>query len=156
MKLGRQNLFRCPIHGCKISPTAKRPKQLTQMCIRDRTGEDQEKTFSTVMKHITASDLPRTGYIVTLLLWAIRQGNKLERINEAALIMNMVDFLLGKANFQPVSYTHLDVYKRQLQDGRRRSWIRMRSSSVWRALRGVIWGQMAPAMKLGPMLSATG
>ena len=66
----------------------------------ERTGEDHEKTFSTVMGHINTSDLPRTGYIVTLLLWAIRQGNKLEWVNEAVLIMNMVDYLLGKANFQ--------------------------------------------------------
>jgi hypothetical protein len=66
------------------------------------------------MGHINTSDLPRTGYIVTLLLWAIRQGNKLERINEAVLIMNMVDYLLGKANFQQALEKEFDSTSKEI------------------------------------------
>lgn len=80
----------------------------------ERTGADTEKTFSTVMGHINSSDLPRTGYIVTLLLWAIRQGEKLERINEAVLIMNMVDYLLGKANFQKALEKEFDATSKEI------------------------------------------
>lgn len=80
----------------------------------ERTGADTERTFSTVMGHINSSDLPRTGYIVTLLLWAIRQGEKLERINEAVLIMNMVDYLLEKANFQKALEKEFDATSKEI------------------------------------------
>ena len=66
------------------------------------------------MGHINNSDLPRTGYIVTLLLWAIRQGEKLERINESVLIMNMVDYLLGKANFQKALEKEFDATSKEI------------------------------------------
>ena len=45
---------------------------------------------------------------------------------------------------------------RAVAGGKRKSWTRTRPSSGWRTLRGVIWGKMAPAMRLGPTLSATG
>ena len=80
----------------------------------ERTGTDHEKTFTTVMKHITLSDLPRTGYIVTLLLWAIRQGDRLERVNEAVLIMNMVDYLLGKADFKKALEGEFDATSKEI------------------------------------------
>ncbi|RWD31820.1 MAG: hypothetical protein EOS34_22935 [Mesorhizobium sp.] len=65
----------------------------------DQTGADTGKTFSTVMAQIQSGNLPRTGYMVTLLLWALHQEKKFERINEAVLLTNMVDYLLGKADF---------------------------------------------------------
>ena len=65
----------------------------------DQIGVDNQKAFSTVMAYLKTSHLPRTGYMVTLILWGIYQEKRLDRINEALLLTNVIDHLLGKANF---------------------------------------------------------
>lgn len=105
------------INGFVVAKIETLPRKSIRELTRrwcERTGADKEKTFSTVMGHINSSDLPRTGYIVTLLLWAIRQGDKLERINEAVLIMNMVDYLLGKADFQQALEKEFDATSKEI------------------------------------------
>ena len=80
----------------------------------EKTGADGEQTFTTVMDQIRNSDLPRTGYIVTLLLWALQQEKKFERINESVLIMNMVDYLLGKADFTQALESEFDATSKEI------------------------------------------
>lgn len=62
-------------------------------------GHSDDEVFDVLMKQIKRDGLPRTGYIVTLLLWAMQQEKELDRINEAILLSNVVDHLLGKADF---------------------------------------------------------
>lgn len=66
------------------------------------------------MRQIKEADLPRNGYIVTLLLWAIAQNNKFEAINESVLIMNMADFLLGKADFTKALHGEFDATSKEI------------------------------------------
>lgn len=65
-----------------------------------RTGYDEQRVFEAVMAQIRHAGLPRTAYIVSLLLWAIKRDRKLERLNEAMLLENMIDHLLQKADFR--------------------------------------------------------
>lgn len=65
-------------------------------------------TFNSVMNYIDNGDLPRTGYIVSLLLWAISKKKEAERVNEAVLIENIVEMLLGKADFRQALRAELD------------------------------------------------
>lgn len=80
----------------------------------EKTGTDDEQTFTTVMSQIRGSDLPRTGYIVTLLLWALHKNRQMERINEAVLIMNMSDYLLGKADFRKALEGEFDATSKEI------------------------------------------
>ena len=65
-------------------------------------------TFNSVMNYIDNGDLPRTGYIVSLLLWAISKKKEAERVNEAVLIENILEMLLGKADFRQALRAELD------------------------------------------------
>ncbi len=65
-------------------------------------------TFNSVMNYIENGDLPRTGYIVSLLLWAISKKKEAERVNEAVLIENIVEMMLGKADFRQALRAELD------------------------------------------------
>lgn len=64
------------------------------------SGLDSGKAFSAVMRQLRDANLPRTGYMVTLLLWAMYQERRLERINESVLLTSIIDHLLGKADFK--------------------------------------------------------
>jgi predicted MPP superfamily phosphohydrolase len=90
------------IEGATVARLDRLPRKAIREMTRrwcSKTGADDEVTYSAVMKQIKEGDLPRNGYIVTLLLWAIAQNKKFDSINESVLIMNMADFLLGKADF---------------------------------------------------------
>jgi hypothetical protein len=50
------------------------------------------------MEHIAHAQLPKTGYIVSLLLWAMEQKQRFERINEALLLEHIIEFLLEKTD----------------------------------------------------------
>lgn len=62
--------------------------------------QEEKALFESVMRQIVRDGLPRTPYMVSLLLWAIKQKRSLERINEATLLSNVIDHLLGKADFK--------------------------------------------------------
>lgn len=55
--------------------------------------------FNTVMNQLIRDGLPRTPYMVSLLVWALQQKSDLQRLNEATLLANIIDHLLGKADF---------------------------------------------------------
>lgn len=77
------------------------------------TGENAQETFEAVMRQLAARDLPRTGYIVTLLLWSMEKAQKIERLNEAHLLSAMSDFLLGKSDFLASQDTGLDSFTKE-------------------------------------------
>lgn len=62
--------------------------------------EDSNEVFRLVMTEIIRANLPRTGYIVSLLLWAIHQKRNYDQVNEAVLIENIVEMLLEKTDFR--------------------------------------------------------
>ena len=66
------------------------------------------------MNQLRRDALPRTGYMVTLLLWAVYQERRFERINEAVLLTNMIDFLLGKADFQQALKGQFDPTSKEI------------------------------------------
>ncbi len=79
-----------------------------------QTGSDDGPVFNAIMDQLKASDLPRTGYIVALLLWAAYQEKRFERINEAVLLMNMADHLLGKADFSSALLNSFDPTSKEI------------------------------------------
>lgn len=62
--------------------------------------ENGADAYTIVMNQINRDGLPKTPYMVALLLWALRQSKELTKINEAILLGNIVDHLLGKADFR--------------------------------------------------------
>lgn len=105
------------LEGVKIANIATLPRRSIRTIVKrwcERTGASDEDTFTTIMSQIRDSDLPRTGYIVTMLLWALHQNNKLDRINESVLIMNMVDYLIGKADFQSALESEFDATSKEI------------------------------------------
>ncbi|WP_162261785.1 metallophosphoesterase [Bosea sp. Root381] len=77
-------------------------------------GSDDGPVFNAIMDQLNASNLPRTGYIVALLLWAAYQERRFERINEAVLLMNMADHLLGKADFSSALLNNFDPTSKEI------------------------------------------
>ncbi len=71
------------------------------------TGMD-DPAYTLVMKHLNESRLPRTGYMVALLLWAAEQEQLGESLNEAVLLENLISFLLGKTNFEAALRNQFD------------------------------------------------
>ena len=63
------------------------------------TGNNDLEANDFIIRQVTDNHLPRTGYIVSLLMWAYQKEKKLERINEAYLLSAVIDSLLGKADF---------------------------------------------------------
>lgn len=68
-----------------------------QWCNGDGDGD---ATYETVINQLVRDGLPRTPYMVSLLIWAIQQKKEFVKINEALLLQNMMDHLLGKADFK--------------------------------------------------------
>lgn len=62
--------------------------------------EDGKVTYETVINQLVRDGLPRTPYMVSLLIWAIQQKREMVKINEALLLQNMMDHLLGRADFR--------------------------------------------------------
>lgn len=77
-------------------------------------GSGEEEVFEAVMKQLKKDGLPRTGYMVTLILWAMKQEKELDRVNEAMLLSNVIDHLLGKADFTQSVRGRLDPRAKEL------------------------------------------
>lgn len=77
-------------------------------------GSDEDQIFEAVMKQLKKDGLPRTGYMVTLILWAMKQEKELDRLNEAMLLSNVIDHLLGKADFTQSVRGRLDPRAKEL------------------------------------------
>lgn len=77
-------------------------------------GSSDQDVFDAVMKQLKADGLPRTGYMVTLILWAMRQEKELDRVNEAILLSNVADHLLEKADFTQSIRGRLDPRAKEI------------------------------------------
>ncbi len=79
--------------------------ELTRGAIRKMTNswfsdsQEAKANFDLVVGQIHRDGLPRSAYMVGLLLWAAKQGQKGNRLNEAILLQNVLDHLLDRANF---------------------------------------------------------
>ncbi|MBG6202694.1 putative MPP superfamily phosphohydrolase [Labrenzia sp. EL_13] len=62
--------------------------------------EVTNQTFNKVMEHISRSGFPRSGYIVSLVLWTLRRRLSGELINEAVLLENIVEYMLEKMDYR--------------------------------------------------------
>lgn len=105
------------VEGFRIANIKTLPRKSIRELSRrwsDKTGMDNERAFSMVMNQIETNGLPRTGYIVTLLLWSMKSNEKTERLNEAVLLMKMADFLLGKADFQKTLEKDFDSTSKEI------------------------------------------
>ena len=80
----------------------------------EQTGHDSEKTYRTVMNQLRVGNLPRTGFIVTLLLWSVYQKQRQHGINEAILLTGVVDVLLGKTDLSSMLYKDFDPKAREI------------------------------------------
>jgi hypothetical protein len=80
----------------------------------EQTGSDSEKTYLTVMNQLRAANLPRTGFIVTLLLWSVYQKQRQRGINEAILLTGLIDVLLGKTDLTGILYREFDPKAREI------------------------------------------
>lgn len=62
--------------------------------------DDTQEIFQKLMFHMARNGLPRTGYIVTLLLWVIKNVGQGELLNEAVLLENVLDYILGRMDYR--------------------------------------------------------
>jgi predicted MPP superfamily phosphohydrolase len=62
-------------------------------------GRDATKTYEAVMGQLKRAHLPRTGYMVALLLWAMYRSIERRQLNEAVLLENVLEYLLEKADY---------------------------------------------------------
>ena len=60
---------------------------------------DRNETFDSVINQLNRDGLPKTPYMVALVLWALEQRKGGERLNEALLLRNVIEHLLGRADF---------------------------------------------------------
>lgn len=61
---------------------------------------EAKAAYDMVISQLVRDGLPRTPYMVSLLLWGVQQKRDMTKINEAVLLSNIVDHLLGKADFR--------------------------------------------------------
>lgn len=62
-------------------------------------GADGSSNVEVVLKQMREEGLPRSLYIAMLLIWANRRKAKGEKLNEALLLQNVLEHLLGRADF---------------------------------------------------------
>ena len=93
------------------------------MCIRDRY-EAARTDGASRMQCIWHITLPGIMSVITMML-TIRVGTVLDSSFEQVYVMSnvevrsvgeIIDTWVYRTGLQPVSYTHLDVYKRQVPD----------------------------------------
>lgn len=73
-------------------------RQMTRNWFDDR--EEANAKFELVVGQLNRDGLPRTAYMVGLLLWAAKKGQDGDRLNEAILLQKVLDHLLDRADFQ--------------------------------------------------------
>ena len=66
---------------------------------KDRETEDADDAFRTLMEQIQRTGLPRNGYIVSLMIWALQNKSRGEILNEAVLLQNLIDYVLGRMDY---------------------------------------------------------
>lgn len=70
--------------------------------------ETADALYRSVMEQIQRAGLPRNGYIVSLVLWAIKNKSSGELLNEAVLLQNIIDHMLGRMDYTGALRSELD------------------------------------------------
>ena len=65
----------------------------------DEAAPESDETFRLLMDQIERTGLPRSGYIVSLMIWAMQNKSQGEILNEAVLLQNLIDYILGRMDF---------------------------------------------------------
>jgi len=102
------------LNRVRIGPLPRRSIRALSKRWSSSIGSSDEDVFDAVMKQLKTDGLPRTGYIVTLILWAMQQEKELDRVNEAMLLSNVADYLLGKADFTQSTVGKLDPRAKEI------------------------------------------
>ena len=71
-------------------------------------GEKTDKTYRSVIEQLQRTSLPRSGYIVSLVLWALQNKTQGELLNEAVLLQNVIDFILDKMDYRGALRSEFD------------------------------------------------
>jgi len=79
------------------------------------TSHDPDKAdqlYRSVMEQIERTGLPKTGYVVALIIWAITNKSRGELLNEAVLLQNIIDYMLGRMDYTGALRSELDFTTR--------------------------------------------
>ena len=74
-------------------------RALSACWVGDAEQGNSDTTHQIIMEQIQRTGLPRSGYIVSLMLWAMLNRSRGELINEAVLLQNLIDFMLGRMDY---------------------------------------------------------
>lgn len=76
--------------------------------------DEADRKFDVVMGQIKAEGMPRSPYIAMLLIWANRQLSSGEKLNEALLLQNVLEHLLGRADFRSAKRGELGAVGKEI------------------------------------------
>ena len=71
-------------------------------------SEKTDQTYRSVIEQLQRTSLPRSGYIVSLVLWALQNKSQGELLNEAVLVQNVIDFILDKMDYRGALRSEFD------------------------------------------------
>ena len=78
------------------------------------TAQNGNDVFNAVINQINKDGLPKSPYMVTLLIWAYITKRNQEKINEAQLLDLVIDHLLGKVNFSDTRRDKMDTKAKRI------------------------------------------
>ena len=76
--------------------------------------EEANQKFDLVMSQIRSEGMPQSPYIALLLIWANRQKLAGEKLNEALLLQNVMEHLLGRADFRTAKRGELGAVGKEI------------------------------------------
>ncbi|SPP92744.1 metallophosphoesterase [Bradyrhizobium vignae] len=89
-------------------------RALSAQWLNTSSGEVTDAMHRAVMEQIQRTGLPRSGYIVSLMLWAMLNRSKGELINEAVLLQNLIDFMLGRMDYSGALRREFDFHSKSV------------------------------------------
>lgn len=81
---------------------------------QETDGPTTDGMFQNVMEHIRRTGLPRTGYVVSLMLWTLRNTSSGELLNEAVLLGNILDYLLNRMDYRGSLRSEFDFQSKSI------------------------------------------
>ncbi|MDA9399707.1 hypothetical protein ACM42_23610 [Bradyrhizobium sp. CCBAU 25338] len=64
------------------------------------------------MEQLQRAGLRRSGYIISLMIWAIKNKSQSEILNEAVLLQNLIDYVLGRMDYTSVLRREFDFHSK--------------------------------------------
>ena len=98
---------------CEINGLPRRAiRRLSEALASDK--EEANQKFDLVMSQIRSEGMPQSPYIALLLIWANRQKLAGEKLNEALLLQNVMEHLLGRADFRTAKRGELGAVGKEI------------------------------------------